>query len=115
MREASAKDNNVIMGMAPDVGLKSPPLLPEDVCLKLGEPIVRIENALGDAVRIFTGLDVAASLESVWDVLTNYEQLQVVVPSLVQNDVLERYAGGGARIAQIGSATVYGVRATAKI
>ena len=56
-----------------------------------------------------------AGMDAVWDVLTAYEKLQDVVPSLVKNEVVERTADGGARLAQVGGAKVLpGVTFTAK-
>ena len=69
----------------------SPPALTDDICLLPGsDPIVRVEVAPSNSRRVFTGVDVMAKMDTVWDVLTNYERLQDVVPSLVQNDVVER-------------------------
>ena len=56
-------------------------LLPEK------EPYVSIEAAPSNARRIFTGVDIMADMESIWDVLTTFESLQDVVPSLVKNEV----------------------------
>merc|ERR1719281_1025839 len=73
----------------------------------LGDPIVRVEDVPNNAVRIFAGVDVVAPMQSVWDVLTDYENLYRVVPNLVRTEVLERNArGGAARIAQTGSTTM---------
>ena len=56
-----------------------------------------------------------AGMDAVWDVLTAYEKLQDVVPSLVKNEVVERTPDGGARLAQVGGAKVLpGVTFTAK-
>ena len=51
------------------------------------EPYVSIEAAPSNARRIFTGVDIMADMESIWDVLTNFDRLQDVVPSLVKNEV----------------------------
>ena len=51
------------------------------------EPYVSIEAAPSNARRIFTGVDIMADMESIWDVLTTFERLQDVVPSLVKNEV----------------------------
>ena len=94
----------------------SPQFLTDDICLLPGsDPLVRIESAPGNARRIYTGVDIIASLDDVWSVLTNYERLQDVVPSLVKNEVMSRTASGGARLLQIGGAKVLpGVTFTAK-
>ena len=64
------------------------PVLTDDICLFPGsEPIVRVEEAPSNARRIFTGVDIMADMESIWEVLTAFEKLQDVVPSLVQNEV----------------------------
>ena len=83
-----------------------PSFLTDDICLLPGHPVVRIEIAPYNARRIFTGIDIFADVESVWKVLTNYESLHLVVPSLIKNEVLERYPDGGARIYQVGGANV---------
>ena len=87
---------------------KSPNYLTDDMCLVPGaDPEIRIELAPKNARRIFTGVDILASIDSVWTVLTNYEELQLVVPSLVKNEVLYRTAEGGARLKQVGGAKVF--------
>ena len=64
------------------------PVLTDDICLFPGsEPIVRVEEAPSNARRIFTGVDIMADMESIWEVLTAFERLQDVVPSLVKNEV----------------------------
>ena len=64
------------------------PVLTDDICLFPGsEPIVRVEEAPSNARRIFTGVDIMADMESIWEVLTAFEKLQDVVPSLVKNEV----------------------------
>ena len=95
---------------------QSPPVLRDDQCLLPGgDPIVRVEEAPTNSRRIFTGVDIMADMDSVWEVLTAYETLQNVVPSLVKNNVVERYPDGGARLAQVGGAKVLpGVTFTAK-
>lgn len=85
----------------------SPQFLTDDICLLPGsEPLVRIETAPGNARRIYTGVDIIASLEDVWQVLIDYENLKSVVPSLVKNEVLSRNPDGGARLLQVGGAKV---------
>jgi hypothetical protein len=76
------------------------------VCLIPGEPIVRIEEAPLNSRRIFTGVDILAKVDDIWAVLTDYENLQNVVPSLVKNEVLERKSNGGAVLLQVGGAKV---------
>jgi len=95
---------------------KSPNYLTDDICLIPGaDPEVRIEVAPKNARRIFTGVDILADIDSVWNVLTNYEELQMVVPSLVKNEVMYRTPDGGARLKQVGGAKVFpGVTFTAK-
>jgi len=93
----------------------APAVLTDDICLVPGEPVVRIEEAPANARRIFTGVDIAAKVEDVWGVLTNYEGLQDVIPSLVKNKVVYRTENGGARLSQVGGAKVLpGVTFTAK-
>jgi hypothetical protein len=86
--------------------LEVPPVLMESLCLLPGDPVVRIERVPGNAVRIFAGMDIEAPMQSVWDVLTDHENLHKVVPSLVHNEVLQRHADGGVRMVQTGAATV---------
>jgi Polyketide cyclase / dehydrase and lipid transport len=73
----------------------APPFLDPDSCLVPGEPVIRVEKAPENSRRIFAGIDIMASVDDVWNVLTNYDQLQNVIPNLVVNDVLELYDGVG--------------------
>ena len=52
------------------------------------DPYVSIENAPSNGRRIYTGVDIMAEMSSIWDVLTAFDRLQEVVPSLVKNEVL---------------------------
>ncbi|KAH8044525.1 polyketide cyclase / dehydrase [Aureococcus anophagefferens] len=48
-----------------------------------------------------------ADVDTVWDLLTDYEGLADVVPNLVANEVIAKPpGGGGARLRQVGSAQV---------
>eukprot|EP00747_Dinoflagellata_sp_TGD_P073117 gnl/TRDRNA2_/TRDRNA2_157760_c1_seq1.p1 gnl/TRDRNA2_/TRDRNA2_157760_c1~~gnl/TRDRNA2_/TRDRNA2_157760_c1_seq1.p1 ORF type:complete len:380 (-),score=47.12 gnl/TRDRNA2_/TRDRNA2_157760_c1_seq1:30-1169(-) len=106
--------NNIDEGVSATA--KSVPVLDDDLCLMPGQVMVRIEDAPGNAVRIFAGIDIVAPMQSVWEVLTDYDNLQKVIPNLVESKVLERDEQGGARMEQIGSATVLpGIRFTAKM
>ena len=68
------------------------PVLTDDICLFPGsEPIVRVEEAPSNARRIFTGVDIMADMESIWEVLTAFDRLQNVVPSLVKNEVINNF------------------------
>ena len=92
----------------------SPPFLDEDQCLVPGEAIVRVEKAPENSRRIFAGIDIPVSVDTVWQVssffgvdhnaqgstlsrgtlaqvLTDYSKLQEVIPNLVVNKVLEEY------------------------
>jgi len=71
----------------------SPPFINEDECLVPGEPIVRVEKAPQNSRRIFAGIDIPVSVDDVWDLLTDYPNLQQVVPNLVVNEVLQLYEG----------------------
>ena len=71
----------------------SPPFLNEDQCLVPGEAVVRVEKAPENSRRIFAGIDIPVSVDTVWDVLTKYDKLQDVVPNLVVNEVLKEYEG----------------------
>lgn len=69
----------------------APPFIGEDQCLVPGEAVVRVEKAPENSRRIFAGIDIMASVDDVWNVLTDYEHLQRVVPNLGKNEVLELY------------------------
>ena len=71
----------------------SPPFINEDQCLVPGEAVVRVEKAAENSRRIFAGIDIMASVDDVWNILTDYENLQNVVPNLVVNEVVEYYGG----------------------
>jgi hypothetical protein len=71
----------------------APPFLDETQCLVPGEPVVRVEKAPENSRRIFAGVDIMASVDDVWKVLTDYGNLQKVVPNLVVNEVLALYDG----------------------
>jgi len=75
---------------------------------------VLIEKAPNNARRIYTAVDVQAAIDVVWKILTDYEKLHEVVPSLVKNKVLERREDGGARLEQVGGAKIAGFSFTAK-
>jgi hypothetical protein len=122
----------------------APPFLGEDQCLVPGEPVVRVEKAPENSRRIFAGIDMLASIDDVWNMLTDYHHLQDVVPNLVVNEVLEEYEGSeeesadravsaddtddgearqcmeqarrmkGARLRQVGGAKVAGIRFSAR-
>ena len=74
----------------------TPPFLDDDQCLVPGEPVVRVEKAPENSRRIFAGIDIMASVDTVWDVLTDYANLQNVVPNLEVNQVLKTYQGKNA-------------------
>ena len=68
----------------------APPFIGEDECLVPGEPVVRVERAPQNSRRIFAGVDIpSASVNDVWELLTDYPNLGRVVPNLVVNEVLE--------------------------
>ena len=71
----------------------APPFINEDECLVPGEPVVRVEKAPQNSRRIFAGIDIPVSVDDVWNLLTDYPNLQKVVPNLVVNEVLELYSG----------------------
>jgi len=71
----------------------APPFINEDECLVPGEPVVRVEKAPQNSRRIFAGIDIPVSVDEVWNLLTDYPNLQKVVPNLVVNEVLELYPG----------------------
>ena len=92
-----------------------PSEITDDICLLPGgDPLVRVETAPSNARRIFTAIDILAAADDVWAVLTAYETLHHVVPSLVKNNVVYR-TENGARLFQVGGAKVLpGVTFTAK-
>jgi hypothetical protein len=55
--------------------------------LPMREPYVSIEVAPSNSRRIFTGVDIMADMESIWTVLTAFDRLQEVVPSLISSEV----------------------------
>jgi len=71
----------------------APPFINEDECLVPGEPVVRVEKAPQNSRRIFAGIDIPVAVDDVWTLLTDYPNLQKVVPNLVVNEVLELYDG----------------------
>ncbi|CAB9499981.1 Polyketide cyclase / dehydrase and lipid transport [Seminavis robusta] len=71
----------------------APPFLDEAQCLIPGEPVVRVEKAPENSRRIFAGIDIMASVDDVWNILTQYDNLQNVVPNLVVNKVMDTYDG----------------------
>lgn len=71
----------------------APPFLDDDQCLVPGEPVVRVEKAPENSRRIFAGVDIMASVDTVWAVLTDYANLQNAVPNLEVNEVLRTYEG----------------------
>lgn len=71
----------------------APPFINEDECLVPGEPVVRVEKAPQNSRRIFAGIDIPVSVDDVWALLTDYPNLQKVVPNLVVNEVLQLYPG----------------------
>ena len=76
------------------------PLINEDASLVLGKPFVRIEKAPQNSRRIFAGVDIPASVDEVWNLLTDYDNLEKFVPNLVANEVLELLSGceGGVNV-----------------
>jgi len=118
----------------------APPFINEDQCLVPGEPLVRVEKAPDNSRRIFAGVDILASVDDLWAVLTDYHNLQNVVPNLVTNQVLDLYppietpfnfteAGNlpdeeqckllslnmkGAKLKQVGGAKVVGINFSAR-
>jgi len=104
----SASDN---IGITDSLSIKN---IGDDLHFTPGNPGTLIENAPGNARRIFAGIDIKSDGKTVWDILTSYDNLQDIVPSLVENQVLERYENG-AKLKQIGAAKVLpGIKFTAK-
>merc|ERR1719232_726937 len=69
----------------------APPFINEDQCLVPGEPLIRVEKAPDNSRRIFAGVDILAPVADLWAILTDYQNLQKVVPNLVLNEVLDLY------------------------
>jgi hypothetical protein len=42
-----------------------------------------------------------SNIDSIWEVLTAFDKLQEVVPSLVKNEVVSLTGNGGARLSQV--------------
>lgn len=82
-------------------------VLTDQICLiPGGSAVVRVEDAPGNARRIFTGIDIRGTVDDVWKVLTDYDGLVDVVPNLIENEMIRREpVGGGARLWQIGRST----------
>jgi Polyketide cyclase / dehydrase and lipid transport len=74
------------------------PFIGEDQCLVAGEPVARVEKAPENSRRVFAGIDIPYSVDEVWNLLTDYPNLQNVVPNLVVNEVLEEYNKEGSKI-----------------
>lgn len=95
--ETSDQDFDISSLSYDDVGYEmsemAPPFIGEDMCLVPGVALVRVERAPENSRRIFAGIDILASMHDVWNVLTDYENLQRVVPNLVLNEVEELYTG----------------------
>lgn len=100
-------DDEEVISSVDLVGKKivdAPVLLNEDeVCLLPGDCITRVEQAPGNARRIFSAIDIFAPVDDVWGVMTDYENLQYVVPSLLKNDIIDRRSDG-CRMTQVGAA-----------
>jgi hypothetical protein len=79
--------------------------LGDNMCLIPGDVVVRVDKAPGNSRRIYTGVDINADVQTIWDLLTDYEGLAEVVPNLVSNEVIRRTARG-AKIRQIGAAKI---------
>lgn len=80
-----------------DVGYQSsemtPPFIAEDLCLVPGEAVVRVEKAPENSRRIYAGIDIPVGVDVVWNLLTDYANLQNVVPNLTVNEVLAEFKG----------------------
>jgi hypothetical protein len=100
---STSDDNNTVVDLASlsydDVDYltlsmdMAPPFINEDECLVPGEPAVRVEKAPQNSRRIFAGIDIPVSENEVWKLLTDYENLQRVVPNLVVNEIMELFPG----------------------
>jgi len=70
-----------------------------------GKESVLVEWVPGNARRIYATVDIPASLEEVWQVMTDYANLPVAIPNLKVCDVLEYFPeDGGASMWQVGTA-----------
>jgi len=67
--------------------------MPPPSISELGSPFIRVYKAPQNSRRIYAGIDIPASIEEIWNLLTDYEHLQKVVPNLVANEVLELLTG----------------------
>lgn len=77
----------------------------EEVCVPCGGETARVslkvENLGGRRRRVSGGVDIDASVERVWDVLTKYEFNEQYMPNIVKSEV-ERLRGGDVLLEQIG-------------
>lgn len=71
----------------------SPPFIAEDSCLVPGEAVVRVEKAPENSRRIYAGIDIPVSVDVLWNLLTDYANLQNVVPNLTVNEVISEFPG----------------------
>lgn len=71
----------------------SPPFIAEDSCLVPGEAVVRVEKAPENSRRIYAGIDIPVSVDVLWSLLTDYANLQNVVPNLTVNEVISEFPG----------------------
>ena len=80
-----------------DVGYQSsemtPPFIAEDLCLVPGEAVVRVEKAPENSRRIYAGIDIPVGVDVLWNLLTDYANLQNIVPNLTVNEVLAEFEG----------------------
>ncbi|XP_010522868.1 PREDICTED: uncharacterized protein LOC104801335 [Tarenaya hassleriana] len=82
----------------------------------LGDDGVSIEiKKLGkNSRRIHSKVGIEASLDSVWNVLTNYEKLSDVYSTLVSSELVEK-EGNRSRVLQIAQKSLLGVKVSAKV
>ena len=66
-----------------------------------GSPSIELLDAKSDTKRVVAEVVVQAPLETVWEVLTNYEALPSYVPNLDTCEILERHRGR-VRLRQVG-------------
>jgi len=91
------EEENVASLAYDDVGYDlcemSPPFIDVDQCLIPGEAVVRLEKAPDNSRRIFAGIDIPVGVEDVWNLLTDYTNLQNVIPNLAVNEILSEFEG----------------------
>ncbi|MBW4466219.1 MAG: SRPBCC family protein [Pegethrix bostrychoides GSE-TBD4-15B] len=73
-----------------------------------------VSQAAGRQRQITAKIQIACSVEQLWQILTSYDQLAEFIPSLTQSRQIEHPAGG-IRIEQIGSEALMRIKFCARV